>query len=665
MRIFKHVCILILLYLPTVATAKQLPIVHHDLQVTADIQTGTLTVEDTLQFIPHDNKPSTIDFYLGQPFELQTTQTTPLPQRLAPTRYSMPLAANQPTITLKYQGKLASTANCAWLKQTCILLNNQGLFLDGNSQWYVQIPGYLHTFNLKLTLPSGWVSLSQGEATELGWREDKPQTSIYLIAGKFHVYPLTGHTPQVLAYLRTDDNALAQTYLNAAQQYLDSYSTLLGAYPYTKFAIVESFWETGWGMPSFTLLGSQVMRLPFIPYTSLPHEILHNWWGNGVYVADDSGNWSEGLTAYLADYRLKREKGEAVNYRRTALQNYALFVDQQGDIPLAQFHSRHDNTTQAIGYDKSLMVFHMLAQHLGEAKFIAGLRDFYQQYRFQPASFNDLLNTLGADASFQHQWLERAGAPHLALSNTLLKTTEQGYWLAFTLTQTQAAPAFELSIPVVVNFKDATPARTEYVKMTQQQQTFALSLTAPPKQLAIDPEFNVLRIPDSSEVPVTVGALYGKEAKTIVIAHKANQAMRNTWEQWAKELQAQDPSIQWQYDDAPAPTTPTVILLGGDNLLQENYFPNLQQPQERTDITYTLHEVGYDCAAHTLAMALRASAQTVVLLDALTPASWLRLLSKLPHYDQYSYVIFDNAQGSNLAKGQWPVTHSVLVTDLP
>ena len=230
MRIFKHMCILILLYLPTVATAKQLPIVHHDLQVTADIQTGTLTVEDTLQFIPHDNKPSTIDFYLGQPFELQTTQTTPLPQRLAPTRYSMPLAANQPTITLKYQGKLASTANCAWLKQTCILLNNQGLFLDGNSQWYVQIPGYLHTFNLKLTLPSGWVSLSQGEATELGWREDKPQTSIYLIAGKFHVYPLTGHTPQVLAYLRTDDNALAQTYLNAAQQYLDSYSTLLGAY---------------------------------------------------------------------------------------------------------------------------------------------------------------------------------------------------------------------------------------------------------------------------------------------------------------------------------------------------------------------------------------------------------------------------------------------------
>ena len=58
-------------------------------------------------------------------------------------------------------------------------------------------------------------------------------------------------------------------------------------------------------MPSFTLLGAKVIRLPFIVSSSYPHEILHNWWGNGVFVDVQQGNWCEGLTAYLADHLLQ------------------------------------------------------------------------------------------------------------------------------------------------------------------------------------------------------------------------------------------------------------------------------------------------------------------------------------------------------------------------
>ena len=56
---------------------------------------------------------------------------------------------------------------------------------------------------------------------------------------------------------------------------------------------------------SYTLLGGQVLRLPFIPYTSFGHEIAHNWWGNSVFVDTDEGNWCEGLTVYCADYHYK------------------------------------------------------------------------------------------------------------------------------------------------------------------------------------------------------------------------------------------------------------------------------------------------------------------------------------------------------------------------
>jgi len=39
-------------------------------------------------------------------------------------------------------------------------------------------------------------------------------------------------------------------------QYLEMYEKLIGPYPYSKFALIENFWETGYGMPSFTLPGS-------------------------------------------------------------------------------------------------------------------------------------------------------------------------------------------------------------------------------------------------------------------------------------------------------------------------------------------------------------------------------------------------------------------------
>ena len=68
------------------------------------------------------------------------------------------------------------------------------------------------------------------------------------------------------------------------------YEELLGPYPWSRFSVVENFWETGYGMPSFTLLGPKVIRFPFLLHSSFPHELLHNWWGNGVYLADDDGN---------------------------------------------------------------------------------------------------------------------------------------------------------------------------------------------------------------------------------------------------------------------------------------------------------------------------------------------------------------------------------------
>ena len=58
-------------------------------------------------------------------------------------------------------------------------------------------------------------------------------------------------------------------------------------------------------MASLTLLGPRVIRLPFIFKSSYPHEILHNWWGNGVYVDYASGNWP--VDALIMEQKFMRD----------------------------------------------------------------------------------------------------------------------------------------------------------------------------------------------------------------------------------------------------------------------------------------------------------------------------------------------------------------------
>ena len=115
-----------------------------------------------------------------------------------------------------------------------------------------------------------------------------------------------------------------------------------------------------------------VIRFPFILTSSYPHEILHNWWGNSVFVDYPTGNWCEGLTAYMADHLMKEQAGQAAEYRRDTLKKYRDFVRDGRDFPLTEFRSRHSAATEAVGYGKTLMGFHMLRRQLGDEAFTGG-----------------------------------------------------------------------------------------------------------------------------------------------------------------------------------------------------------------------------------------------------------------------------------------------------
>jgi aminopeptidase N len=236
------------------------------------------------------------------------------------------------------------------------------------------------------------------------------------------------------------------------------YRKLVGPYPFTKFALVENFWETGYGMPSFTLLGEQIIRFPFILNSSYPHELLHNYWGNSAYVDFKSGNWCEGLTAYMADHLIAEQRGQAAEYRRTTLQKFTDYVNPSNDFPLNKFSSRTNPSSEAIGYGKNMMMWDMLREMVGDDAFVRSFQRFYRDNKFKAASYNSIRLAFEAVSgknlkAFFDQWVDRKGAPELSLSNIHTERSKEGYRLQFTLKQIQKEDVFVLDVPVAVSFE--------------------------------------------------------------------------------------------------------------------------------------------------------------------------------------------------------------------
>lgn len=305
----------------------------------------------------------------------------------------------------------------------------EGSFLPASSGWYPD-PGTLFSHRVTLHLPAGQKGLVPGTLVEesdtsAGYRAvfefPHPADALDLMAGPYLVseraLKLADRTVRIRTWFHPELKDFAPGYLDDAARYLERYSKQIGPYPFGMFSIVSSPLPTGCGMPTLTYLGREVIRLPFIRATSLGHEVLHNWWGNGVYPDWQRGNWSEGLTTFLADYAYKEDEGAAaaLEMRIGWLRDYAA-VPPEEDFALKDFTARHHGIASIIGYNKAAMVFLMLRDRIGREAFERGLRLFWQRHQFRTAGWRDL-EAAFTDASgqplrdFFRTWVETAGAP--------------------------------------------------------------------------------------------------------------------------------------------------------------------------------------------------------------------------------------------------------------
>lgn len=587
-------------------------------------------------------------------------------------------------LTLKYKGEIKSPIKqsaenyARGFSESPGIIWEKGVYLAGSTYWVPYFNDELVTFNLTTTEPKDWKTVTVGKRTKDEkkgdvhidrWESPTPQEEVFLIAAPFHEYSYPMGAVTAYAFLRTPDEGLANKYLETTAQYMEMYRKLVGPYPYSKFALVENFWETGYGMPSFTLLGEKIIRFPFILHSSYPHELLHNWWGNSVYVDFKTGNWCEGITAYMADHLIKEQRGQADEYRRATLQKFTNYVTPENDFPINKFLSRHDAPSEAIGYGKVLMVNHMLRRKVGDEQFIKSYQKFNRDNKFTRASFDDIRiafeDVAGEDLKwFFEQWINRTGAPELILSDVKVKSVRDFNNVSFTLKQIQDEDVFYLDVPVTLVTEKGT--ETKVFQMNEKEVSYNFSVKEKPLKILIDPQFDLMRILDPRETPPTFTKAYGADETLIILPSEDSedyQLYKDFSEMWTKgkddkfEVEAGD-------DVDELPTDKAVMLLGLDNKFAPIVNSAIKQYGSELlpeGVRYGKREISAKDNSFFISVVNPKNIKGVITLLTIGNKDAVKGLNgKLPHYGKYSYLAFSGSEPTNIAKGQWPVNDSPL-----
>lgn len=633
--------------------------IHHTLEITLTPAVKSLTATDTVTLKP----ASSYRFLLNKNLQVRLSDSskddglrqihTATATELAH-EYELRTGALDSQATLEFTGVIFTPVTD---NDSSGLIAPEGAALFGSTYWAPDFHEKTTYQISKINLPADWKLASPLAQLKI------PQPEIYLIAGPFTEFVADSAGIPLKVYLRSSEANLAQTFLSLLPGYLDHYQKTLGAFPYDSFAVIENFWETGFGMPGFTLLGPGVIRLPYILNSSLPHELLHNWWGNSVFVDYDRGNWCEGLTTYLADHWQQEILQAGREYRRQSLMNFQDYTKAANDFPLRNFKQRFNFSSQAVGYGKGMMLFHMLRVRLGEAVFSQALRDLYQNYQGQSISYEEIETSFTTTSRqdlklFFKQWLDRTGAPTLRLQRPQrAQLADSKHQVNFELEQL-SPQNYELTVPVRFTFTDGS-SQEETLTLNSTLARYQFSFAKTPKSLEVDPRVDIFRDLDASERPLSLSNVFG--SKKIWLTGTDSSVLPLFQQSWQASLESQialtdDKILQ------DLPPEGAVVLIGDSTRYEELMTRELAgqdfkvSPEEITIL-------GANYARKDIKTVLVARSQTRpgVLFVWIRGPQVESLAPRLLHYGKFGVLAF--ADKTVPLKATWPILKSPLRVD--
>ena len=508
---------------------------HHHIEISFDLAEHKIygTVDVTL--------PSTVrEIVVGSDLRITTFKINgkATSVKVQDGRISIPKHKDRTRVLIEYEGIFINKTG-GNLEN---MISGEGTFLL--SDWYPTAEADLAYFSLRAHIPKPLHAVSEsdhittmdvGNKKQVTFDFPHPVNHIHLIMAPYVVSKDRYGNVELETYLLPEDKELAARYLAYSKKYLEMYEKMLGPYPFQRFAVVENILPTGYGMPTFTLLGRQVLKLPFIPETSLGHEILHSWFGNSVYIDYEKGNWAEGLTSYLADHYYAELEGKGWQYRKKIIEDYESYVHEDNEISVRDFIGGGDKALRAVGYGKVAMIFHMLKTRIGEQAFQQGLELMVQEQRFRLTSWQDIEAIFSRIAQedlsgFFDFWLDSKGTMEVNLHPVRLRSAGESYKLEFRV-RLMNSPKL-VSIPVMIQTEKKK--EKQILSLSAAERTLSLPMDEEPEEIIVDPDYDLFRSLRPEERRPVLSRLLGDPTRTLVLT----ESNREVYELLIQQLES-------------------------------------------------------------------------------------------------------------------------------
>lgn len=306
------------------------------------------------------------------------------------------------------------------------------------------------TYEVFVTLPNNLTGIGGGllaEVSDAGnnqqtwhWQLNQPIPT-YLASVAVGNYVLYSDTYQgiqseipITIYTRPADTAKVAASFTNLHTIMDFFENRFGSYPFDRIgyagtAIGAMEHVTNIAYPHFAINGNLNYEYLFT------HELSHMWFGNSVTCADAGDIWLNEGWATFCQYFFKHDIYSPQVYRQEMNDNHYdilknAHITDGSYLPLNDIPTAY--TYGATAYDKGATVVHTLMNYLGEELFFDAITAYLQEFKYSPASSEDMRDFLTAYTgremnSFFDNWVFTAGTPHYSIDSVLINPSGSGF----------------------------------------------------------------------------------------------------------------------------------------------------------------------------------------------------------------------------------------------
>jgi tetratricopeptide (TPR) repeat protein len=505
--------------------------------IDAEVQPATqsLSAKATVQFLALDDNTSSVAFELNNALNVSRVVDASgkqIPASRSQQDFTVRLSFDQPlekgkpqTLTFFYDGRLSGSEESPVYGIRFAAIQNDYAYLMYPARWF-PVSGYTtdrFAANIRITTPQGYKVLGSGlESTQTAndklltlWQFERPSFpgSVAIVKDDPVKVPSEGVTTTL--YFRGAEKAQAGAFGQEMGKVMAYFTGIYGLPPYANLTVVETEAgaPNGYAAPGLIFVNPRgIGRAP--NGRLLANQISRQWSEMLVSPATRNHLWlASGLAGYSELLWTEHTAGPgAMESQFRDVMVESLTVD---NVPAIQSARLEDYSPEfwALTDKKGTAVFHMLRFVLGDQKFFAALKAYFERFPWKSTVTDDFRKVVEDIAKqdlgyFFIQWIESSGAPEFKLEYTIFRT-QKGFRVMGKISQDLDT----FRMPVDLKIETEGNPEEKRVEVVGTSSEFSVDTFGKPKSVVIDPNNRVLRY--SNQVRVAVAIRRGEQAAEV------------------------------------------------------------------------------------------------------------------------------------------------------